>query len=812
MAIKQIFSIYLDVRRELKTVFATISGGVIKVESFDHAMMVTSLKQEVDMYEDLAEGEPEIEDAADVFGVADEKIEVSDEALFGDTGSESDEVEMVEDVESDDGELTNEDVLLSLIQRVDAQKFSYAINIPATLLSVFHLKENYGELKAKVREEEIRATVRERLDKDIPNDHIAHIPAVGEGAISFSYAGDIPLLTAIDGITPHLEVRPKFSISVPDEISILNLIRLNEQPGEEDYIAVIDMEETTTRLIITKGGEIVHIPPPIQAGTETPEVMATIYSKILYEQDMGNMPDFNKIILTGESRDVNAQEFLSEKFADVTIEYLTIRTDKIELPDELAEDLPEYAVPLGMAIQALIPKDKHIIKLNMLPDYVATRQRALKLDWHGMIALALIFIVPIVINWQDKKQAALKTEYTQRYIYLTTSIADLEWAEPLLDSIALNMEIAVTNMTLIDSLAMGTMRFSVTLNEINRAIKDVNNIWLTKLSSRGNSIEISGFSLYRNRIHRLAAKFIGANIQSVSPAQIRDKPVYRYQMILNKIVAEDSLFNPIVIIPEPELEPEPEPEIQPEIIPEVVIEETMEEEIIAEIPVDTLLFDTTEFDAIFADTIEYPPYDIMDIPRGMIMEDTFYGELVTVELPPDFEEESVPMFAKEELYDTVIVADELSITEPDTESTKVPYYFDNSTFILVDKSNLPLLYSEAYGHYINSDYKSALDIFLAIADARMDNSLTDNAQYWVGECLLALDMPEQAIVALVNLFEFFPTSNKIEPAQLLLGKAYLGIGEKIKAEKVINLLLESNPDGEFAAKAKYLLKTIYNQE
>jgi len=810
MATKHIFSIYLDVRRELKTVFATISGGVIRVETFDHAMMVTALKQEVDLLEDLAEGEPEIEDAADVFGVDDEKIEVSDEALFGDSEADSGEVEMVEDAESGDGELTNEDVLLSLIQRVDAQKFNYAINIPATLLSVFHLKENYEELKPKVREEEIRATVRERLDKEIPNDHIAHMPAVGEGAISFSYEGDIPLLTAIDGITPHLEIRPKFSLSVPDEISILNLIRLNEQPGEEDYIAVIDMEETTTRLIITKGGEIVHIPPPIQAGTETPEVMGTIYSKILYEQDMGNMPDFNKIILTGESRDVNAQEFLSEKFADITIEYLTIRTDKIELPEELIEDLPEYAVPLGMAIQALIPKDEHILKINMLPDYVATRQRALKLDWHGMIALALIFIVPLVINWQDKKQAALKAEYTQRYIYLTTSIADLEWAEPLLDSIAFNMGIAINNMDLIDSLSRGTMRFSVTLNEINRAINEVNNIWLTKLSSRGNTIEISGFSIYRNRIHRLAAKFIGANIRSVSPAQIRNKPVYLYQMVLNKIVANDSLFNPIVIMPEPE----PEPEIQPKIIPEVavVIEETIEEDIIAEMPVDTLMFDTTEFEPFFADTIEYPPYEIMDIPRGMIMIDNFDGELVTVDLPPDFEEELVSMFTEEELYDTVIVADEVSMIEPNAESAKTSIYFDNSTFILVDKSNLPLLYSEAYDHYINSNYKTALDIFLAIAEARMDNSLTDNAQYWVGECLLALDMPEQAIVALVNLFEFFPTSNKIEPAQLLLGKAYLEIGKKNEAEKVINLLLGSNPDGEFAGKAKFLLKIINSQE
>ena len=90
-------------------------------------------------------------------------------------------------------------------------------------------------------------------------------------------------------------------------------------------------------------------------------------------------------------------------------------------------------------------------------------------------------------------------------------------------------------------------------------------------------------------------------------------------------------------------------------------------------------------------------------------------------------------------------------------TSKALDYFENSTFIQVTKSNLPLLYSEAYGHYINSDYQSALDIFLAIADARLDDSLTDNAQYWVGECLLALGMPEQAIIALVNLFEFFPT-------------------------------------------------------
>jgi len=151
---KKIFSIYLDVRRELKTVFATISGGKITVESFDHAMMVSMLKQQIEETEDFIEGEPAMEDAGDVFGVEDEEVEISDETLFGGDEPEAEDMGSMDDVEVIDedagGELTNEDVLLSLVQRVDAKKFNFAINIPATLLSVFHLRDNYEELKPKI--------------------------------------------------------------------------------------------------------------------------------------------------------------------------------------------------------------------------------------------------------------------------------------------------------------------------------------------------------------------------------------------------------------------------------------------------------------------------------------------------------------------------------------------------------------------------------------------------------------------------------------------------------------------------------------
>lgn len=798
---KKIFSIYLDVRRELKTVFATISGGKITVESFDHAMMVSMLKQQIEETEELIDGEPAMEDAGDVFGVEDEAVEISDETLFGGDESEGedmasmDNVEVIED--GDSGELTNEDVLLSLIQRVDAKKFNFAINIPATLLSVFHLRDNYEELKPKLRNKEIRDTVRERLDKDIPEDHIAYIMASeGGGAISFSYEGNIPLLTAIDGIVQHLDAAPKFTLAVPDEISLQNIIRLNEDPGEEDYIAIIDMEETSTRIIISKGGNIVHIPPPVQAGTETPEVMNTIYSKILYEQDMGDMPDFQKIILTGEAKDVNAREFLDEKFGDAEVEYLTIRTDKIVIPEELKEDLPEYAVPLGMALHALIPKDDSILPVNMLPDYVKVRQKTLKLDWHGMIILAVIFAMPFVFNWQNSKKATKKADMTNRLNYLNSSIVDLEWAEPLLDSIAARMVLADENMTLVDSLSRGTLRFSVTLKTINEAVRKVNSIWLTELNTRPTGIDISGFSLYRNRIHRLATQFIGANIESVTPAKIRDKAVYRFQMSLVKIVENDSLYDPVVIIPEPE----------PELIVEEIEKIPDEEQV--EIPEDTVAFVE-----IVEDTVLIPVIELMDVPFGMILPDTMYGAEFTVELPPDFEEELETVFADEQLQDTIIVSEGETEAAPiiDTYIAPSTDIFESASQIYITKQNLPLEYSKAYGYYINSDYVPALEIFIAIADARIEDSLTDNAQYWVGECLLALELPDQAIIALERLFKLFPNSNKLEPGQLLLGKAYSEVGRNDEALKLLKLMLDDNPDGEFSDKARFMLNSINKQ-
>jgi len=328
--------------------------------------------------------------------------------------------------------------------------------------------------------------------------------------------------------------------------------------------------------------------------------------------------------------------------------------------------------------------------------------------------------------------------------------------------------------------------------------RKVNNIWLIQITSRGSGVDISGFSLYRNRIHRLASEFIGANIQSVTPAQIRDKAVYRFQISLVKIVDNDSLFNPEVIIPEPE----PEPEMIAEVIEEIPVVD------IIETPEETL-----EVAALIEDTMVIPVIELMELPPGMILPDTMYGVEFTVELPPDFEEELASILAEEQLQDTIIVSEEeiASIPTVDTISTSSPDIYEFASQIYVDKQNLPLEYSKAYGYYINSDYVSALEIFIAIADARIEDSLTDNAQYWVGECLLALELPDQAIIALERLFELYPNSNKLEPGQLLLGKAYAKVGRKTEALNVLNMMLEGNPNGEFTDKARFMLKTINEQ-
>ncbi len=95
------------------------------------------------------------------------------------------------------------------------------------------------------------------------------------------------------------------------------------------------------------------------------------------------------------------------------------------------------------------------------------------------------------------------------------------------------------------------------------------------------------------------------------------------------------------------------------------------------------------------------------------------------------------------------------------------------------------LYRAAYEDYMRGNYELALQGFQEYGKRYPDTDLTDNAQYWIGECYDALGRPDEALAAFSTVLEKYPASDKAAAAQLKKGLVFLKKGDK--GQGVINL-------------------------
>lgn len=116
-------------------------------------------------------------------------------------------------------------------------------------------------------------------------------------------------------------------------------------------------------------------------------------------------------------------------------------------------------------------------------------------------------------------------------------------------------------------------------------------------------------------------------------------------------------------------------------------------------------------------------------------------------------------------------------------------------------------YRYALSEYNNRNYKNAINRFEALLTTDPNNSLSDNCQYWIGECYYGLGNFNQAIVEFTKVFSF-NKSNKLDDAQLKLGICYLKLGDKTKAREEFGRLISDYPNSEYVQKAEEYLSKL----
>jgi tol-pal system protein YbgF len=112
------------------------------------------------------------------------------------------------------------------------------------------------------------------------------------------------------------------------------------------------------------------------------------------------------------------------------------------------------------------------------------------------------------------------------------------------------------------------------------------------------------------------------------------------------------------------------------------------------------------------------------------------------------------------------------------------------------------LYSQAYADYARGNYDLAVQEYREYLRNYPNTDLSDNAQYWIGECYYSKQRYNEAVAAWNDLLRDFPASDKIPDARYKKGVTLERLGRRREALVEYRTVVERYPNSEAGRKAR----------
>jgi hypothetical protein len=424
-------------------------------------------------------------------------------------------------------------ILSKAIGKYSAKKFDLAISLaePQIYYAYFNTQWNLqgDKLKAKI----IEQLSKERQGADVLKPEDLHIINLPDGRIMVIVRDtEINLVNLIKS-SPKSVVKhtPVINFVESAEISLINLVRENYDFKDNETTIIVYLGHEYSRMIFLRGNDIFNISYIIGAGLDSENISNTIYSRILLEQDNLNLPNINNILLTGEAIEADLHSFLKNKLSDgINIDY--VRFANLDLPgiDPL---LSRYAITIGAAYRILEENNQNFYEVDLTPREIKEGQKKFKL---GPLGWFLLLLLPLLTLF-----TTVKTNYQQRELTQIVSQVQFNQAElSLLQEIETRLNVQRTKISqfdkafgILDTLTVGTKTWSTFLKNLADQCQRIRHIWITDFSANSNNgVVLKGYSLYRNRIPRLARALGNTSLNKVEVQEIRDLKVYNFEIAL----------------------------------------------------------------------------------------------------------------------------------------------------------------------------------------------------------------------------------------------------------------------------------------
>jgi tol-pal system protein YbgF len=118
------------------------------------------------------------------------------------------------------------------------------------------------------------------------------------------------------------------------------------------------------------------------------------------------------------------------------------------------------------------------------------------------------------------------------------------------------------------------------------------------------------------------------------------------------------------------------------------------------------------------------------------------------------------------------------------------------------------LYETSLAAYKNGKYEEATEGFKDLLKRYPNSDRADNAQFWIGECHMALKHYEQAILSYQKVIKTYPKGNKVPSAMLRQAIAFLEIKDRTSTKLLLKRIISKYPNSSEAKIAQKKLETL----
>lgn len=409
-------------------------------------------------------------------------------------------------------------------------------------------KDEQEKPEAKLHRKALLDILTEQRTNPFEAERVAFVPlAPAKGRVR--YAAIVP--EATEGVNGTLEALIRKEHRLPpnrimdSELSAYARLVRRIVPGDQPQRATAFVRVGTedTLLLFFKGTELSHFERLRSLSTyDSPE---TICSRVLLQQDEQRIGDLDHILVLTEGRGEQLINRFKTSFGGAAVETVQEALGALGVtPPRGKEDLSAAsvgAIAAGLRVARSWDRVDPGFDVQLLPRKIQKDRKKLSIAWHTALMLLVLVGAGFFFSWRYMdNQAQIDRERRDLELNpIPIPVDNPALLQMRVDSLKQAHARYTHALNVIDSLLIGSDRWTRLHEAVTRSTSTIGGIWLESIEPVGrSSVRINGTATSRTKVAQLARRHQGS-VEKASSFDIKanNRPVTLYDFIITAPVA-----------------------------------------------------------------------------------------------------------------------------------------------------------------------------------------------------------------------------------------------------------------------------------